>query len=271
MHLSTNLLLLAATATGARVATHIVRFVDVNGAEQYGHVDPSEVHSLRNGVTTVELMEGDIFGTRTLTGKRAVVHALLAPMPKPGYIYGIGLNYLAHAHHANLTVPLHPAVFFKNPSAFNGPNQPVVIPPQSSLPDYEGELAFVFGKSCKDVSEADAMDCVLGFTVANDVSARCWQADTSIPAQCYTHNESYHPHPVGQWSFSKSFDTHCPLGPVLVMTSVIGDGSGLQLQTHLNGKLMQNDSTSDMIFSIPKVSFFPFDCMTDYFTNLMIV
>jgi 2-keto-4-pentenoate hydratase/2-oxohepta-3-ene-1,7-dioic acid hydratase in catechol pathway len=151
----------------------------------------------------------------------------------------------------------------------------VVIPRQSSLPDYEGELAVVLSKDCKDATLENALECVLGYTVANDVSARCWQADTSVPDQCLIQNETYHPKPIGphcsrhsfaaakihcvklgisleqdlarliwitvagQWSFSKSFDTHCPLGPALVTVDVLGKAAGLQLQTHLNGKLMQ--------------------------------
>ena len=111
-------------------------------------------------------------------------------MPKPPAIIGIGLNYKAHAHEANLTIPTHPSVFFKNRGSYNGPDMDVIIPEQSSLPDYEGELAFVMKRDCKDVSEAEALDCVLGFTAANDVSARCWQSDTSDSSTCLAGNET---------------------------------------------------------------------------------
>merc|ERR1711998_804615 len=115
--------------------------------------------------------------------------------------------------------------------------------PQSSKPDYEGELAIVFGKTCKDVSEADALSCVLGYTVCNDVSARCFQND----------KEPGCPGNGGQFSFSKGFDTHAPLGPQLVLQEQLGDGSGLQLQTKVNGELRQNVSTSDLIYGVKKI------------------
>merc|ERR1711939_842246 len=119
---------------------------------------------------------------------------------------------------------LSPIVFFKNRKSLAGPADDVVVPPISTLPDYEVELAVVLGKTCRDVSYEDALDCVLGYTVANDVSARCWQ-DTkngNKTRQTCLGNS-------GQWSFSKSFDTHCPLGPALVTKEELGDGSGLDL------------------------------------------
>ena len=100
----------------------------------------------------------------------AVGATLLAPVPMPPSIIGIGLNYRQHAIDANLSIPSHPAVFFKGRFAHNDPLRPVVIPPQSSLPDYEGELAVVISKNCKDATLETALDCVLGYTAANDVS-----------------------------------------------------------------------------------------------------
>ena len=100
-----------------------------------------------------------------------------------------------------------------------------------------------------------ALECVLGFTAANDVSARCWQSDTSDSGRCLAGDQDYHPQPIGQWSFSKSFDSHCPLGPALLTTDEPGfaDGSGLLLTTRLNGKVMQNQTTSDLIFNISAI------------------
>ena len=98
------------------------------------------------------------------------------------------------------------------------------------------------------ISYEDALDCVLGYTVANDVSARCWQDSKNgnkTHQTCLGNS--------GQWSFSKSFDTHCPLGPALVTKDELGDGSGLNLTMHLNGELMQSDSSSDMIFDVRKI------------------
>ena len=222
---------------------------DADGEERYGHIEEGTDFNaaLSQGALEAELIDGDLFGPRLRTGAFARVATLLAPVPMPPSIIGIGLNYRQHAIDANLSIPSHPAVFFKGRFAHNDPLRPVVIPPQSSLPDYEGELAVVISKNCKDATLETALDCVLGYTAANDVSARCWQSDTSVSAQCLAGNETYHPAPIGQWSFSKSFDTHCPLGPSLVARSVLGDARGLRLQTHLNGRLMQDDRTDDMI------------------------
>jgi 2-keto-4-pentenoate hydratase/2-oxohepta-3-ene-1,7-dioic acid hydratase in catechol pathway len=183
-----------------------------------------------------------------------VVKKLLAPVPMPPAILGIGLNYWAHINATNLTAPQTPSLFFKNRRSYNHPFNPIYVPPSSTLPDYEGELAVVIGKDCKDVSEENALDCVLGYTVCNDFSARCSQAsdphDASRPA--FHHGCKGN---GGQFSYSKSLDTHCPLGPVLVPTSVLGDGSGLRLTTWVNNETTprQNESTSELIFGVKKI------------------
>jgi 2-keto-4-pentenoate hydratase/2-oxohepta-3-ene-1,7-dioic acid hydratase in catechol pathway len=112
------------------------------------------------------------------------VKKLLAPVPMPPAILGIGLNYWGHINASNLTAPKTPSLFFKNRRSYNHPHDPIVVPPSSSLPDYEGELAIVIGKDCKDVSEEDALDCVLGYTVCNDFSARCLQAEDPHNPRC---------------------------------------------------------------------------------------
>lgn len=174
---------------------------------------------------------------------------LLAPIPQPLAIYGIGLNYWGHINATGYTPPSTPSLFFKNLYAFNHPHQPVVIPPSSSLPDYEGELAVIIGKDCKDVSEDDALSCVLGYSVCHDVSARCYQQQenktTGFHKGCLGNG--------GQFSFSKGFDTHCPVGPAVIPTSELGDGSGLLLQTRVNGVLRQNETTSNLIFGVKKI------------------
>ena len=102
--------------------------------------------------------------------------------------------------------------------------------------DYEAELAVITRKDCKDVLAANALDCVLGYTAINDVSARWWQNNDNL-----------------QWSFAKSFDTHAPLGPVFVHTDELGDASGLHLQLLLNGKVVQDANTTDLIFGVRKI------------------
>ena len=165
-------------------------------------------------------------------------------------VYGIGLNYAKHTHQANLTLPLAPIVFFKNRNSITDfyPHGTVIVPPTSTVPDYEAELAIIMGKTCKDVSYDQALDCVMGYTIANDVSARCWQdarAMNRTGNKCLANS--------GQWSFSKSFDTHCPLGPAIVHKDELGDASGLMVRMTLNGQVMQNESTTDMIFNVRKI------------------
>jgi 2-keto-4-pentenoate hydratase/2-oxohepta-3-ene-1,7-dioic acid hydratase in catechol pathway len=227
-----------------RLATRLVRFLDAAGVERLGS-------PVAGAAGQAELIEGDsIHGSRRLTGERATVARLLAPVKNPPAVYGIGLNYAEHARQANLSIPLAPVVFFKNRQSIAGTGDVVSIPAMSTIPDYEAELAIVTKGTCKDVSYDDALECVLGYTVANDVSARCLQdaknGNHTVPVQHCLGNS-------GQWSFSKSFDTHCPLGPALVTTEELGDATGLLVQMRLNGQLMQNDTTTDMIFNVRKI------------------
>merc|ERR1711920_1083222 len=138
-----------------------------------------------------------------------------------------------------------PSLFFKNRFAYNHPHDPIIVPPASTMPDYEGELGLVIGKECKDVSEEDALSCVLGYTVCHDFSARCLQIE--MPGECKGNG--------GQFSYSKSLDTHAPLGPALVPQKLLGDGSGLRLTTWVNNETTprQNTSTSDLIFGVKKI------------------
>jgi len=219
-------------------ATRLIRFVDDAGSIFTG-VPIGGKDSL-----TAEVLHGDPFGSLRPTGEIKRVHTLLAPIPQPPVILGIGLNYWGHINATHLPPPKTPSVFSKFKHSYNHPLHPVLIPPQSSKPDYEGELAIVFGKTCKDVSEDDALSCVLGYTVCNDVSARCYQSDAKGDG-C--------PGNGGQFSFSKGFDTHAPLGPALITTDELGDASDLVLTTRVNGKIRQNVSTSDLIYGVKKI------------------
>ncbi len=160
---------------------------------------------------------------------------LLAPI-EPTTVYAIGLNYRAHAVEMNKPIPEHPVVTMKSPTALLAPEGQIVLPrflPSDSV-DYECELAIVIGKTCKNATKENALDHVLGYTAANDVSARDWQKIYS----------------GGQWCKGKTFDTFCPLGPVLVTADAIGDPDALQIRTELNGEEVQCSNTSDMIFSV---------------------
>ena len=148
-----------------------------------------------------------------------------------------GLNYRKHAEEGGADIPEHPVLFMKMPSTVQNPGDPILLPTRlkSDSVDYECELAVVIGRDCKNVSKADALDHVLGYTCANDVSARDWQKGGG----------------GGQWCRGKTFDTFCPLGPALVTSDEIPNPNALAIKTILNGEVMQDWNTDDMIFDVP--------------------
>jgi 2-keto-4-pentenoate hydratase/2-oxohepta-3-ene-1,7-dioic acid hydratase in catechol pathway len=182
------------------------------------------------------VIEGDIFGDYRVTNRKAEVVKLLAPV-QPFAIVCIGLNYKFHAEETKAAIPQHPVVFMKLPNVVQHPGNPILLPThlKSDKVDYECELAVVIGKEAKNVSRADALKHVLGYTCANDVSARDWQKSGG----------------GGQWCRGKSFDTFCPLGPVLVTADEIPNPNSLAIKTVLNGETMQDWNTNDMIFDVP--------------------
>ncbi len=184
---------------------------------------------------TYTKLSGDLFSTLTDTGER-ITGKLLAPL-EPRAILCIGLNYKKHAEETNAPIPKHPVLFFKNPGSLQNPGDPILLPRKlrSDKVDYECELAVVIGKTARNVSRERAYDYILGYTCANDVSARDWQKQDG----------------GGQWCRGKSFDTFLPLGPVLVTADEIADPHALSIATRVNGETLQHSSTGDMIFDIP--------------------
>jgi len=181
-------------------------------------------------------LAGGIFDNPEVTGKKADVAKLLAPLV-PSSIICIGLNYRRHAEETGASFPAQPVVFFKGVNTLLDPDAPIQIPrylPSDEV-DYECELAVVIGKKCKNATRENALDHVLGYTCADDVSARDWQIKRG----------------GGQWSRGKSFDTFSPLGPCLVTRDEIPDPNALKIRTILNGQVMQDWSTNDMIFDVP--------------------
>jgi len=208
----------------------IVRFIDKAGHHRYGQ-------NYGNG--EAELLEGDLITGFKETDKIGSVKKLLAPVLPPA-IFGIGLNYHQHAQETGMEVPKYPVVFMKNPASITNPLDPILLHPSCMEPpevDYEAELAVVIGKAAKDVSTADALRYVYGYTAANDVSARRWQGRRGF----------------GQWVRGKSFDTFCPLGPELVTTDELQDPQNLHLTCELNGQVMQDANTGDMIFPVAEL------------------
>ncbi|MFH5231938.1 fumarylacetoacetate hydrolase family protein [Antrihabitans spumae] len=173
------------------------------------------------------------FGTPTFTGRSWPLAdvRLLAPILASKVIC-IGKNYAAHAAEMGGEAPKDPVIFLKPNTAIVGPNAPILLPANSNQVDYEGELAVVIGRPCKDVAAAKALDVILGYTVANDVTARDHQRHD------------------GQWTRGKSYDTFCPLGP-WIETNI--DASDLQITTELDGVVKQNSRTSLFLHDIPKI------------------
>jgi 2,4-didehydro-3-deoxy-L-rhamnonate hydrolase len=159
-----------------------------------------------------------------------------APLQRPSKIVCVGLNYAMHAAESGMEVPKEPVLFFKATSSISGPYDDIIIPKESTKTDWEVELAVVIGKKASYVEEADALDHVAGYVLHNDVSERAFQLERS-----------------GQWVKGKSCDTFAPLGPYIATSEEIEDPNNLNLWLKLNGKIMQNSSTSDFIFNIQQV------------------
>ena len=206
----------------------IIRFLDSTGKECLGEMVDAQ---------TAHFIDGDIFGSFRVTDQTVSIKKLLAPII-PRDILCIGLNYKEHAAETGARIPEYPVLFLKSANTLNNPGDAIVIPQvEPRHVDYECELAVVIKKAAKNVSRETALDYVLGYTCANDVSGRDWQKNKG----------------GGQWCRGKSFDTFCPLGPCLVTSDEITDPNALNIKTILNGNVMQDWSTSDMIFDVPEL------------------
>jgi 2-keto-4-pentenoate hydratase/2-oxohepta-3-ene-1,7-dioic acid hydratase in catechol pathway len=153
------------------------------------------------------------------------------PIPGPDKIICLGLNYRSHAEEAGLALPKVPMLFAKYRNALTGPTSPIILPGISEEIDYEGELAVVVGKQCKNIAVEEALDYVAGYMALNDVSARDLQMRT------------------GQWLSGKTLDTFAPCGPALVINE-INDPQNLDISTRVNGQTLQQSNTRNMIFSV---------------------
>lgn len=203
----------------------IIRYLDRSGQPCYGTEQADGTYSI----------DGDIFGSFAVSRRRAEVVKLLAPVV-PSQILCIGLNYRRHAEETKAAIPPRPILFVKGINTLQHPGDPILIPTHmaSSEVDYECELAVVIGRACRNVRKEDALRYVLGYTCANDVSARDWQIRLG----------------GGQWCRGKFFDTFAPLGPRLVTADEIPDPQALRIATILNGERVQDWTTSDMIFDV---------------------
>ena len=205
----------------------IIRYSNPQGTIHYGSEQP-DGSSFR--------IDGNIYGDFEVSAELAVITKLLAPIA-PAQILCIGLNYGRHADETGAKRPERPILFVKGINALQHPGDPIEIPTHlpSNEVDYECELAVVIGRACKNVARAQALDYVLGYTCANDVSARDHQIKLG----------------GGQWCRGKFFDPFAPLGPRLVTRDEIPNPNALKIATILNGERVQDWTTSDMIFDIP--------------------
>ena len=191
---------------------------------------------------------------------------LLAPIPNPGMVLSVGMNYHEHLKEMKTPVPEKPAAFTKSVASIIASGDPIILPPSNpSMVDWEGELTVVIGKPCHRVKAAQALEYVAGYTIVNDVSARDWVtpifSSTGImgPIHAWEHN-----------LLGKMFPTFCPMGPVLATRDEVPDADDVSIVTRLNGQVMQDANTDDFVFSVVKLieyysqfyRFVPGDCIT---------
>ena len=170
---------------------------------------------------------------QTLPGAGGKI-TLFSPVARPSKIVCIGLNYSDHAKETNAIPPPEPVIFLKSTTALAGPNDDIVIPKNSAKTDWEVELALVIGKNASYVNEENAMDYVAGYCLHNDISERAFQLERS-----------------GTWDKGKGCDTFAPMGPYLVTKDEITDVNNLRLWLKVNGKIMQDGNTANLLFKIP--------------------
>ncbi len=194
--------------------------------------------SLRAAQQALDFVRSQLKGNDRALKQQGIVYALesvalLQPVLHPGKVIYLGLNYRDHAKEAGMAIPEYPVLFHKVAGSLTGHNQPIVVPRSSSKIDFEGELAIITGRRGKYIAENEALSYIAGYTIGNDVSARDLQFRTS------------------QWTTGKMLDTFGPLGPALVTRDEVPDPNALRIKTILNGQVMQDGNTADMIFRVP--------------------
>ncbi|KAI0700608.1 fumarylacetoacetate hydrolase [Cytidiella melzeri] len=225
--------------------TRLIRFVAAEtslihiGQPVDRHLDVGLAVIKNQTIKAYEIVGSALDINAQVTNKVLTVKHLLPPLSREeiGVVRCLGLNYADHAAEANMQKPTFPILFYKPTTSLVGPGAPITIPKatqpvEKHLPDYEVELTIVIGKACKNVSEADALDYVLAYTGANDISFR------------------FHQTAVSQWGFSKGFDDATPIGPCLVSAASIPDPQQVALKTTVNGKVLQDGTTADQLFNV---------------------
>jgi 2-keto-4-pentenoate hydratase/2-oxohepta-3-ene-1,7-dioic acid hydratase in catechol pathway len=207
-----------------------IRFVSENQDIFYG------VYS-SDRPASAKIVEGNIFDSYKITAREVKIRQLLPPV-LPVNILALGINYKKHGDETEMSYPEQPILFIKATSSLTGHESSIILPAAGpDRVDYEAELAVIIGKQAKNISSDKALDYVFGYTCANDVSARDWQFDKQ----------------KGQWARGKSFDTFSPLGPWIVTKDEISDPNNLAIRCLLNGQVVQESRTSEMIFNIQTI------------------
>jgi 2-keto-4-pentenoate hydratase/2-oxohepta-3-ene-1,7-dioic acid hydratase in catechol pathway len=211
-----------------------------------GVLTPAGVIDVGEGGVGALLRTGGLDDARAASGPVVPLGELrlLPPVPDPGKVVCLGLNYRTHAEEAGLEPPVVPTFFPKWANALAAPGADVPLPSYSEKVDYEAEVAFVIARRCRDVAEADALSVIAGYTLLNDLSARDYQFKTP------------------QWGPGKVFDGSAPCGPALVTPDEAGPPDAIEISLTLNGEQMQGASTADLIHSIPSVVAFLSKLMT---------
>ena len=220
------------------------------GGPRAGRLDGDSIIEI--GASLKELFAAD--PVETIRRKKGLTYPLakvklLAPIPDPGLVLSVGMNYHEHLKEMKTPVPAKPAAFTKSVASIIGSGEPIKVPPSNpGMLDWEGEFSVVIAKPCHRVKAAQALDYVAGYTLVNDVSARDWVAPifqaqgVMGPIHAWEHN-----------LLGKMFPTFCPMGPCMVTKDELPDPGKVRIETRLNGKVMQSASTDDLVFGVPEL------------------
>lgn len=228
----------------------LVRFIAKDGKTYMGDAILPRGVDDAGKATHAHVIHGNVFGEHRVTNDRLEIQQLLCPLPRDAVrtVRCLGLNYGQHARELNNPLPQHPVIFYKPLPALSGPFDPIPVSrmaQRTPAVDYECELVVVIGKEAKNVSQAEALGCVFGYCVGNDVSQRDWQLKLG----------------GGQWSLGKMFDGWAPIGPAIIHPSLLPDPQAVRLATWVNGTQVQDASTADMIFGVAEtISFLSQGC-----------
>jgi len=223
--------------------------VEIDRRPQAGILDGDDITLLGGSLKQILVSGADLRrlgGSERVSAKAA---KLLAPIPDPGVVLSVGMNYHEHLKEMKTPTPEKPAAFTKSVASIIASGEAIKVPPANpSMLDWEGEFSLVIGRPCHRVKAAKALDYVAGYTLVNDVSARDWVApifsSTGVmgPIHAWEHN-----------LLGKMFPTFCPMGPCMVTKDELPDPGHVQIQTRLNGKVMQDANTDDLVFSVPQL------------------